>query len=87
MKPMISLTKYGIYLNKEGVTIGFGKTIKNKTDKEIELTFYIREGDNPGDSAGTKDVRLPPFETRIINDYNKQERDHWLYSWGRDTSP
>lgn len=53
--------------------MGFGKIFNNKTDKDVALTLYIREGDDPGDSAGTKDVNLPPFETQVVNDYNKQE--------------
>jgi len=43
------------------------KTFHNQTNCNLSLTLYIREGDNPANNAGTQDIALSPYESKVVN--------------------
>ncbi|MCD1257241.1 hypothetical protein B5M42_000130 [Paenibacillus athensensis] len=42
------------------------KTFHNQTNHNLSLTLYIREGENPSNSAGTQDMALSPYESKVV---------------------
>lgn len=42
------------------------KNFTNSTDKKLAITIYIRDGENPGNTAGTQQFSLDRFETKQI---------------------